>query len=151
LRVPLSCGLLRPTVVVPASLCEDRAALRWVLAHELTHLRRRDVWTCVLFAAGEIVYFYLPWFWWLRRQVRLCQESLADAAAARRKEPEDYAAFLLSLTRRTPVLLPATGIGGGPSDLFRRVRMLLQSTLRLERRCPRLWSVGVGAVLIVLA
>src|SRR5262249_46109007 len=68
LRVPLSCGLLRPTVVVPAALCDDPRALRWVFAHELTHLQRRDVWTCVLFALGEVVYFYLPWFWWLRRQ-----------------------------------------------------------------------------------
>src|SRR5262249_25064895 len=34
-RVPLSCGLLRPTVVLPAALCEPEAGtqLRWVLAH----------------------------------------------------------------------------------------------------------------------
>src|SRR5207248_1171767 len=44
LRVPMSCGLLRPAVVVPSALCEPDAeqALRWVFAHELTHLERRD-------------------------------------------------------------------------------------------------------------
>src|SRR5262249_19475206 len=46
LRVPLSCGLLRPTVVLPAALCAapDLQKLRWVFAHELTHLERRDAW-----------------------------------------------------------------------------------------------------------
>src|SRR5262249_51693611 len=57
LRVPLSCGLLRPTVVLPAALCvtPDLQKLRWVFAHELTHLERRDAWSAVLFALGQAV------------------------------------------------------------------------------------------------
>src|SRR5262249_36515041 len=59
LRVPLSCGLLRPTILLPAPLCTRPAgsALRWVLAHELTHLERRDVWSCFLFSLGEVVFY----------------------------------------------------------------------------------------------
>src|SRR5262245_26811810 len=35
LQVPLSCGLLRPTVVLPAGLCDtSEEELRWVFAHE---------------------------------------------------------------------------------------------------------------------
>ncbi|MCI0458655.1 MAG: M56 family metallopeptidase, partial [Gemmataceae bacterium] len=100
LRVPISCGLLRPTVLLPASMCEplDVQKLRWVFAHELTHLERRDAWSAVLFAVGQAVYFFVPWFRWLRRQVRLCQEYIADSAAAGNHEPADYAEFLLSLS-----------------------------------------------------
>src|SRR5206468_3694536 len=93
LKVPVSCGLWRPTVVVPESLCasDARDVLRWVFEHELTHLERRDAWACQLAGLAEIVYFYVPWFWWLRRQVRLCQEYIADAAAARAAcHPADY-------------------------------------------------------------
>src|SRR5262245_58797109 len=61
LPTPISCGLLRPTIVLPRSLCGDAVALRWVFAHELTHVKRRDLWTCWLFGLGEAVYFYLPW------------------------------------------------------------------------------------------
>jgi hypothetical protein len=77
LRMPLSCGLLRPTVVLPALLCRsaDAATLRWILAHELTHLRRRDAWTALLFAVGQSFYYFVPWFWSLRRQVRLWSAS----------------------------------------------------------------------------
>jgi beta-lactamase regulating signal transducer with metallopeptidase domain len=154
LRVPLSCGLLRPTVVLPSSLCGQpgSAALRWVLAHELTHLERRDVWSCLLFALGEVVFYALPWFWWLRRQARLCREYLADAAAAAQAgAAEDYAQFLLSLTAAPAAPAGAMGVTGHTSDLFRRVAMLLRSPGLVEKRPPRLWSVGVAAGLLSLA
>src|SRR5439155_17568128 len=40
LRVPVSCGLWRPTVVLPGTMCDcpDLRQLRWIFAHELTHL-----------------------------------------------------------------------------------------------------------------
>jgi beta-lactamase regulating signal transducer with metallopeptidase domain len=154
LRVPLSCGLLRPTIVLPSSLCGQpgSAALRWVLAHELTHLERRDVWSCLLFALGEVVFYALPWFWWLRRQARLCREYLADAAAAAQAgAAEDYAQFLLSLTAAPAAPAGAMGVTGHTSDLFRRVAMLLRSPGLVEKRPPRLWSVGVAAGLLSLA
>jgi tetratricopeptide (TPR) repeat protein len=154
LRVPLSCGLLRPTVVLPASLCvaPDLQKLRWVFAHELTHLERRDAWSAVLFALGQAVYFFLPWFGWLRRQVRLCQEYVADAAAASQEEPAvDYAEFLLSLTGAPAVPAAASGVSGHCSDLYRRVSMLLKEPLRVEKRCPRRWSLTAAAGLFSLA
>src|SRR5262249_22505889 len=101
LQLPISCGILRPTVILPAGWCEskDAASLRWVFIHELTHLQRRDAWSCWLFALAGLLYFYLPWFWSLRRQVRLCQEYVADAVAASEAgQPADYAEFLLRLT-----------------------------------------------------
>jgi beta-lactamase regulating signal transducer with metallopeptidase domain len=154
LRVPVSCGLLRPTVLVPADLCVPGIGrtLRWVFAHELTHLERRDAWDCLLFGFGQAVYFYLPWFWWLRRQVRLCQEYVADAAAvAWAAQPADYAQFLLTLSRSPVVPLGATGVSGNSSDLFRRVTMLLQDPVRVEKRCPRRWSLTAAVALLALA
>jgi beta-lactamase regulating signal transducer with metallopeptidase domain len=154
LRVPVSCGLLRPTVVLPWTLCQDAsdARLRCVLAHELTHLERRDAWTCLLFALAQVVFFYVPWFWWLRRQVRLCQEYVADAAAVDQAEAaEDYAEFLLELTSAPVVPLGAVAASGQPSDLFWRVTMLLQATVPVERRCPRGWLLLVASGLLALA
>jgi beta-lactamase regulating signal transducer with metallopeptidase domain len=153
LRVPLSCGLLRPSVVLPAGLREAPVGeLRWVFAHELTHLERRDPWTCLLFALGQAVYFYLPWFWSLRRQVQLCQEYVADASAvAEAEQRADYAEFLLSLTTTPMAPAGATGVSGHTSDLFRRIAMLLQNPHALERRCPRLWSLATASGLLSIA
>jgi hypothetical protein len=153
LRVPFSCGLLRPTVVLPTRFCAAVATprLRWVFAHELTHLERRDAWSCLLLGLGELVYFFCPWFWWLRRQVRLCQEYVADAAVRRESRPEDYAQFLLTLTAAPAVPVNATGVAGQTSDLFRRVTMLLQDSMPVEKRCPRPWSVTAAAACLTFA
>src|SRR5262249_49953159 len=143
LHVPVCCGLLRPTVLLPAALAEQapETALRWVFAHELTHVRRRDAWGRLLFGLAQAVYFYVAWFWPLRRQVRLCQEYLADAAAVEQGAwPEDYAEFLLRLVALPAAPAAATGVLGHSSDLFRRVTMLLKPS-PLEKRCPRVWSL----------
>src|SRR5207247_770115 len=93
----------------------------------------------------------LPWFWWLRRQVRLCQEYVADAAAAGQEPAVDYAEFLLSLTGAPAVPVAATGVSGSTSDLFRRVRMLLQKPVQVQKRCPRRWSLTAAGALFALA
>jgi hypothetical protein len=154
LRVPLSCGLLRPTIVLPASLIESASPMqfRWVFAHELTHVRRRDAWSCLLFGLGQGLYFFWPWFWWLRRAVRLSQEFIADAAVVGLAGPaEDYAEFLLSFTAAPAVPVAATGVMGNSSDLFRRVTMLLKSPKRLERTVSWRWTLATAGGLLALA
>src|SRR5262249_29093626 len=144
----------RPTVVVPAALCDpaDADTLRWVFAHELTHLERRDPWACLLIGLGQAFYFALPWFWWLRRQVRLCQEYVADAAAAAEAVcVEDYAQFLLTRPPAPAAPVHATGVVGNSSDLFRRVTMLLQAPVPVERRCPGWWSMAAAGGLLALS
>jgi beta-lactamase regulating signal transducer with metallopeptidase domain len=154
LRVPFSCGLRQPTVIVPRALCRPEAArvLRWVFAHELAHIRRRDAWSCLVFNVGQIVYFYLPWFWWLQRQVRLCREYIADAAAVEQEGgAEDYAQLLLGFANRSPVPIGATGVSGHASDLFRRIAMLLENPVRVEPGCPRRWSLAAAGGLLTVA
>src|SRR5205085_1321511 len=101
----------------------------------------------------QLLFFYQPLFWWLRRQLRLCQDYLADARAAEQAaEAEDYAAYLVALARRR-LAAPAAalGIGDRRSHLYRRVTMLLETRQPLERRCLAPWSLAAaGAALALL-
>ena len=56
-RMPICFGLRRPAVVLPEALANtaDETTLRWVFAHELTHLRRRDLWTYWAFGLAQAV------------------------------------------------------------------------------------------------
>src|SRR5262249_49245064 len=129
-RVPLSCGLWRPTVLLPERLCgAPEAEFGWIFAYVLTHLARRVSLYCLLFALCQDVFLYVPWFWTLRRQVQLCQEYVADAAAAEAERRADYAEFLLNLTTAPKAPAWATGVSGHTSDLFRRIAMLLQNPI----------------------
>jgi beta-lactamase regulating signal transducer with metallopeptidase domain len=162
LQVPVCCGLFRPAIVFPEALAREGSeqALRWVFAHELAHLRRNDVWTSFWLNLAKVIYFPIPWFWWLRAKITLAQEFVADAnAAALTNRADDYASFLLDLSRRLalprPRLATATGVLGKPSDLYRRIAMLLNNPQGIERRCPRGWAMlaagGFLAVALLLS
>jgi membrane-associated protease RseP (regulator of RpoE activity) len=141
-------------VVLPERLCEKegRARLPWIFAHELTHIERRDAWACFLFGLGQVLYFYVPWFWSLRRQIRLCQEYIADAAATQQaSNAEDYAQFLISFNAAPAVPVGTTGVSGHSSDLFRRITMLLKSPHAVHKHCPRWLSFSAAGVLLALA
>ncbi|HEY8503447.1 MAG TPA: PDZ domain-containing protein, partial [Gemmataceae bacterium] len=101
-------------------------------------------------------YFFLPWVWWLRRELRLSQEFLADAAAVDgASRPDEYAEFLVRLscrlTGRRVAPLGAAGVRAGSSDLYRRVSMLLNDSEKIETRCPRRWSLLSAGGLLSLA
>jgi hypothetical protein len=154
---PITYTWRRPVILLPAALCDgsEPGALRYVLAHEWSHVEGRDAWTWNLACLAGLVLFYQPLFWWLRRQLRLCQDYLADARAAAAGSAEDYAAFLVRLARvhRSTPAVPALGIGDRRSNLYRRIIMLMQDHEPLERRCRAAWSViaaaAAGVVIVV--
>ncbi|REK18983.1 MAG: hypothetical protein DWQ37_02660 [Planctomycetota bacterium] len=126
----------RPTIVLPDFLLAAgrEAELRFALAHEWSHVARGDIGTWLLAGLVRIVHFHQPLVWLLRERLRLCQDYLADAAAAGTGTAEDYAEFLTLASRRVrPRLTPGLGIAGRRSDLHRRVVMLVDSTNPLER------------------
>lgn len=153
LTAPVCGGLFRRVVLLPQRLAEagDEESLRWVFAHELAHLKNGDAWTACWFGLAAILYYPLPWYWLLRRRVELCQEYVADAEAAAQSRPEEYAAFLVGLSRsarhrRRPAGI--AGVLGTPSELYRRIAMLLNDKARVDRVCPRRWSLlAAGALL----
>ena len=163
IALPFTYTWATPVIVLPAALCtgDDDEALKYALAHEWSHVERRDAWAWNLAAVAAAVLFYQPLFWWLRRQLRLSQDDLADDRAAAAGSPEDYAACLVRLARdahrargRTlAAALPALGIIDRPSNLSRRVAMLINDRGPIEHRCPRAWSLGTAAaaVLAILA
>jgi len=149
---PVCFGLWRPTVLVPETMARTgtEAQLRWVFAHELDHVRRGDLASGWWVGLARAMYFFVPWYWPLRRELSLAQEYLADAAAAAADgRAVDYAAFLVDLSggpARVPRMAHAVRAGG--SDLFRRVTMLLESGAGVDRRCSRGWAaLAAGGVL----
>jgi beta-lactamase regulating signal transducer with metallopeptidase domain/protocatechuate 3,4-dioxygenase beta subunit len=158
LELPLMFGWRRPVILLPGALCRsgDAAALRYCLAHEWSHVERRDILGWHLATLIQFLFFYQPLFWWLRRQLRLCQDYLADARAAEQAAlAEDYADYLVGLARRRlGVPIPvALGIGDRRSNLYRRILMLITTRQPLERRCRRLWTaaVALATALLLLA
>lgn len=156
-RQPLTFGLIRPVIIVPAILCRSgqREQLQLVLQHELVHVERRDALTCLLTGLTQVLYFYQPMFWLIRRELRLCQEYVADAwAASSAPSSAEYAQHLVEIlsqcTGRKPRAMHGIGVVESRSQLFRRIQMLTGSQQTVDKRCTRRWSSVAGAVLLGL-
>jgi beta-lactamase regulating signal transducer with metallopeptidase domain/protocatechuate 3,4-dioxygenase beta subunit len=152
--LPLTFGVRRPVILLPEAMCAgDPEGLRFALAHEWSHVERRDLLRWHLAGLVSLLFFWQPLFWWLRRDLRLGQDFLADSLAADQGgDAEDYAAFLVRLAKRSAGLPPecALAVGGRRSNLYRRVIMLVNHREPLQRRCPALWSLAASAAAVAL-
>ncbi len=154
LRHPVVTGLFRPTIMIPEALdrAEDPEPLRLSLLHEIAHAERSDHWFSTIASMAQAIWFFLPHVWWLRAQLLIDQEFLADrSAAGRYGTSSEYASSLLSLATlpdpepraragRPTGESPRPGTIGVQSPLFQRMLMLLHCPYPVESRTPRLWS-----------
>lgn len=97
LSVPLTCGVIRPFVLLPADWRTwDAEKLDAVMAHEISHVARRDALTERLALLHRSVFWFSPLAWWLPRCLAdLAEEASDEAALATGTEPTKYAEVLL--------------------------------------------------------
>ena len=97
--VPTVVGVLKPVVLVPASLISQLTPdeLTSILNHELAHIRRLDPIVQVLQKTVEAILFFHPTTWWLSRRIRIERENCCDDIASRDTGQLPYAAALLRM------------------------------------------------------
>lgn|GEM_PF-2112378 len=100
IQVPIVVGLLRPMILLPASIAtgivpQDFAA---IISHELAHIRRYDLWFNLLQRLIESFLFFHPGVWYLSRRMtferELCCDDLVVASGL---QPMRYAEALLQV------------------------------------------------------
>ena len=131
---PLSAGVLRPMVLMPAALLTRMPVemIDALLAHELAHIRRHDYLVNLLQRIAEALLFHHPVVWWLSHRIRLERELVADALAAGViGEPRRLAYALAELDRLAP-LIPSLAQAAHGGHLMSRI----QSLLRPQPRTP---------------
>lgn len=129
LAVPFSTrGLWRRHVVLPSSLLERHGDLRMAVAHELQHLRQRDVEWEIAVQGLRLVLFWNPAFLLWQRQVERLRELACDRqlVARRRLDVAAYCRCLLRVCRE----------GMAPRRLF-AVRMPVVGLVPGDIRRPR--------------
>lgn len=143
------------TVLLPqrqlAELSDDELAM--ALHHELTHLRRRDLWWGWVPALARHLFFFHPLAHVIAREYAVAREQACDAAVldSRRYAAHDYGRLLLRLGVAPR---PATGVAGASPTytvLKRRLTMLQNKTLAARAPAERTFAARLGGAALIAA
>jgi beta-lactamase regulating signal transducer with metallopeptidase domain len=110
IAAPLTYGIFRPVVLLPKNTdWTDTARLRYVLAHEFTHVRRFDILAKWLLAAALCVHWFNPLVWVMyilaNRDIELsCDEKVVRTLGENTKSA--YALTLIGLEEQRSGLAP---------------------------------------------
>ena len=130
--VPVTTGWWRPVILLPASWRSWAARkLTAVLAHERSHVRRRDPLVRLAAAFFRSVAWFNPLSWWLYAEVSCLMEHLSDEAGLNAIQDQVlYAEIVVSFFREasSPAWAGAIGIAQRPSRT-RRVEYILNADL----------------------
>lgn len=129
---PTVVGWWRPVLLVPLDLDKrlDAAGLRYVLLHELEHVKRHDVLLNWIAALAQLLHWFNPAVWIATRLMRSDMEVACDASVLghlSRSEREEYGGMLVCMADSHAVSsqMPyALGVADRISDLKGRLIMI---------------------------
>lgn len=125
----MAVGIIRPIVLIPTAWLTALSPqmLEAVIAHELAHIRRWDLWVNMLQRVVEVLLFYHPAVWWLSNRMSLEREMCCDEIAANCLDRAEYARALESVAQisRGNLLLATSIQGETQMNLLNRIRYLL--------------------------
>ena len=143
-------GLRRPVILVPAGIDSYLTADQFaaVVAHEVSHVRRRDNLTAAIHMLVEAVFWFHPLVWWIGARLVATREQACDEyVVAETAKPIAYAEGIVGVCRRyveTP-LMSVAGVGGG--DVKARIDAILANRIGLRLTLSKRLALAAVAVL----
>ena len=144
ISTPAVTGLLRPRLLLPHERY-DVQELRYILRHELCHLKRRDMLFKLVLLAANAMHWFNPVVYLMLRQADEDIELACDSAATDGLELPERAAYsrtLLAAVQSSVRALPATTCFGGTVE---RLKRRITNVLGAQKKR------GLGIVALVLA
>ncbi|MEJ2703394.1 MAG: M56 family metallopeptidase, partial [Sedimentisphaerales bacterium] len=155
LQSPAVFGPFRPVLLMPVGYIRklSRKDTEYMLLHELAHIKRGDLIAHSFYMLLQLVYWYNPLLWLVRKQLRHLRELCCDATVASllRDRTVEYRQTLLEAARRflaTPAEtgLALVGLFEDSNRLIARINWLKKPVWRYRK----MKSAAVITVVLVL-
>ena len=145
-------GIFHPVLLLPEKIVNRLPApqLHSILAHEMSHVRRRDNLTAAIHMAVETIFWFHPAVWWIESRLieereRACDEAVLQLG----NEAEVYAESILNVCKfytESPIAC-MSGVTG--SDLKRRIVRIMTEQTGRKLDPGRKLLLSVAAVMAV--
>lgn len=149
LPAPLTWGVVRPTLLLPAHFREwSPERRRMVVLHELAHVRRGDCLVQTLIQITRALYWFHPLVWWATARLQAeCERACDDTVLLTGVTPAAYAETLLevirTMHRSKSKLSPLSMLGMAHPPIEARLRAILSA--RNRRRPSRTVALVAAA------
>ncbi|MFD1707221.1 BlaR1 family beta-lactam sensor/signal transducer [Siminovitchia sediminis] len=133
---PVTFGLLQPYILLPKNTREEFSLneLKYVLLHELTHQKSKDVLVNYLMLLLQTVYWFNPFVWWALKRMRIDRELACDASVLTILDESGYIEyghtiihFADKINGRAYSQL-ASGLGGTKKHIKQRIQSIANYT-----------------------
>ncbi len=130
ISVPATIGIVRPKILLPADWSQwDESDVAMAIAHESSHIQRRDTLTTLLAATNCALYWFHPLSWMLKtRLAELAEHACDDAVISQSGARGDYAKCLLRMASRL----------SGPSEKKISLGVGMARTALVEQRVDQI-------------
>jgi TonB family protein len=147
-------GIVRPVLLWPQTIADHLSdcQIEAILAHEVSHVRRRDNLAAAMHMVVQAVFWFHPVVWWLGARLvdereRACDEDVIRAGA----EPQVYAEGILRTCEfyvESPMAC-VTGVTG--SDLKKRIEQIMRGHEMVRLGAPKRLLLSAAAVAAIAA
>lgn len=138
LSTPVLAGLFHPALYLTEAPY-DRQELAFILRHELTHYRRKDLWFKLILLAASTVYWFNPFLYLMRSEAEKDIENLCDGRVLQSSPAQSrlhYSQLLLK-TAALPNHIPYLSASLNDSKLIFKERIhYLTELANLRRGTP---------------
>ena len=155
-KVPCTLGI-KPYIFIPKNVELTRNELRTILRHEWKHIESKDQYVNFFMNFLDIVFWWNPLVYILKRNIRFAQELRSDyyAVAMSDDDPQHFVNAMFRLSReyeRAPIAGQALVSGGDEvSDRFGILKMRVDDNKRKKQTLPTVCFYVAAIALFVFS
>ena len=151
---PIIAGFINPIILLPTAITNSISVkdAEAILAHEVAHYIRKDIWVNLLQHTLEMVFYYHPGIWWVSHQLRLDRENCCDdMAVSFTGNNIDYAKALVNM-HQLQIDQPQTTLAlymAKDSNFSQRIKRILfmnANNLNIQNKTTSLMAIIVAVV-----
>lgn len=143
---PVTLGVFRPVILLPADREQFERGMEGVMLHELGHVTGRDMPVRLLLAVVRMTMWFNPLVHYLAREELAVSEMLCDEAAVKgrtKAEKADYMRCVLEAAdRQDASKLTAASLGAPKRLLTERIERIMENNRK------KIWKRELAAVIM---
>ena len=155
IRTPALCRLINPTILFPNAMLDlEDDEIKYILLHELSHYKRKDILVNYLLVLFQCVHWFNPFIWFFFKKIREDMELATDEMVVSKlneDEYKNYARTIITIIERVSIVPKNIGVLGMADDkkiLKKRIEMIKNSSI-FKNKKKLISIIGISCVLIL--